>query len=482
MKKEAVLVSLIIFVGLLFRIYKIDTPLGDFHSFRQADTASVARNFVEKGFDLTKPTYHDFSNVQSGKENPLGYRMVEFPIYNAMFAALYKFVPIGNIPIEVYGRSVSIFFSLITVGLVYFFLRREVDKTAAIWGSFILAVFPFSVFFSRTVLPETTALSFAFLSIFFLYIYNPALNSTFKRKLHFFLSVACFAIALLIKPTLIFFALTLLYLFITKHKWNVLKKVSVYLFFVLAVAPVFLWRNYILQYPEGIPYSEWLYGMVNTSEGWQTVFLKPAFFRWIFFERINNIILGGYLTAFLVLGIFTKYKKYFLYSVLLSSLAYLLVFEGGNVQHEYYQILILPALAMFVGSGISTILKQKKVFINSFASVLGVCAIVLFSFAMSYYRVKDYYNYSLDLLNTSKVIRDITQKDDKIVTDTLGDTTLLYLSDRKGSPHIYKTVDEFKNDNYKYLVTMDQKRIAELKADKRRSVLFETAQFAIFKL
>ncbi len=228
-KLDFFLLSIILFVALLFRLYKINIPLADLHSWRQADTAAVARNFIKGNFDLMHPRYDDLSNVQSGFDNPQGYRMVEFPIYNAMFAKLYQLYP--AIPLEQWGRLVSIFFSLITIAIIYYLVLKEKNRTAAFFSGFIYATFPFIVFFSRTVLPESTALGMTMLSVFFLYVANP------KQKVSYYLlvllSLITFSAALLIKPTVIFFAIPLVYIFFRTYKWKFLKSPIFYLYFLL---------------------------------------------------------------------------------------------------------------------------------------------------------------------------------------------------------------------------------------------------------
>ena len=57
-------------------------------------------------------------------------------------------------------------------------------------------------------------------------------------------------------------------------------------------------------------------------------------------------------------------KKYLLISFVFSALAYIFVFQGGNLQHEYYQILILPVFAIMIGLGVSFVFDHKKEFIN----------------------------------------------------------------------------------------------------------------------
>jgi hypothetical protein len=80
----------IILLGFVVRVYKIDTPLADWHSWRQADTASVAVEYVKHGIDLLHPKYMDLSNIPSGMENPEGFRMVEFPLIPALVALIFK--------------------------------------------------------------------------------------------------------------------------------------------------------------------------------------------------------------------------------------------------------------------------------------------------------------------------------------------------------------------------------------------------------
>ena len=476
---DTVILLTIICVAFAFRLYKINTPLADLHSWRQADTAAVGRNFVKQGFDFLHPRYDDLSNVQSGKENPQGYRFVEFPIYNALFALSSKLAPV--FPIEVHGRIVTILFSLVTIGVIYYLARKEAGRIAAIAASATFAIMPFFVFFSRVVLPDPAATSLAFLAIFFLYKALDFESKQFKQFLIFYvLSFISFASALLVKPTVIFYALPLLYLFIDRYKISILKNIWFYLYFVLGFIPLLMWRQYIQAYPEGIPASGWLITSVNTFEGQKNIFLKPAFFRWIFFERINNYIFGGYVLVLFIIGILTKNRRYFLHTILAAALLYLFVFEGGNVQHEYYQILILPALALFVGLGTQFILTNTKNNINRVAAYPILIIVIILGFSFSYYKVKDYYATPSDLPQIANIIQTLTKEDDKIVTDRLGDTTLLYLANRKGAPAVYKSTIELKQQGYKYLVTADPHMISDLKKDLK--VVFQNDTFILFKL
>jgi hypothetical protein len=84
---------LVIAVGVFVRLYKVDNPIADWHSFRQADTASVGRVYVDEGIDVFVPRYHDVSTTQSGLSNMQGYRFVEFPLFSVLHVLLHKFFP-----------------------------------------------------------------------------------------------------------------------------------------------------------------------------------------------------------------------------------------------------------------------------------------------------------------------------------------------------------------------------------------------------
>ncbi len=477
-KKDGFILGVILFVALLLRLYHINAPLADFHSWRQADTAAVARNFERTGFNLFKPTYDDYSNVQSGMDNPNGYRFVEFPIYNAMFAGLHTVMPF--LSLEIWGRIVSILFSLICIAVLYYLALVEVGRITAIFTAITFAVMPFFVYFSRTILPDNAALSFAFVSIFLLHLFTTEKKQN-KQVAWFLLSSFSFAIALLIKPMVAFYGIPLLFLFVRKYKFTTPKQLQIILYFLIAGAPFLLWRYYITRFPEGIPASNWLFTQVNTSEGEKDIFMRPAFFRWVFFERINNLILGGYLTAFFVLGFIKKQKTWLPFIITAASFLYIFVFQGGNVQHEYYQIVAFPGIALAVGLGVAAILEGSSVFLHRYIVMPIIVVVFAASFLFSWFQVQGYYNVPADLLLMAKIIQTFSKPTDLVVADRMGDTTLLYLSDRKGSPILNKEPEEFKKMGYSYILTDKSEVIAKLKKAQYR-VLFENNQFALFAL
>lgn len=469
-----VLLLALLIMGFFARKYKIDSPVSDWFSWRQTDTAAVGRFYAKDGIDVMKPRFYDLSSIQSGIENPHGYRMVEFPAYSATFAFLYE--TFGQVSIETWARIVTSVLSLAALVVIYILLYEETGLFGAFFGSLFFAVFPYVVFYSHTILPDMPATSLAVLSLYFTYRYSRG-----KSWIHLIFALLLFALGLLVKPMVIFYGFVHLYLIMFASGRRGKKALLALLIFSLSAVPVYLWRNYIQQFPEGIPASSWLLTSVSTSTGMHNIFMRPAFFRWIFYERINNLILGGYVMFFLIYGFFYKTKQTLLhYAFALSALSYLFVFQGGNVQHDYYQIIITPALAMLLGYGVQLFINQRQL---GFLVVRVFTVLVLFgaSLAFSYYQVKAYYNQNSDWLLIADVIRSVTSPQDTLVLDALGDTTILYLSDRKGYPAPYKELSEFKKQGADYFVTTNSDYKNKFK-DSTFSLIFENDKVLVFRL
>ncbi len=465
----------LVLIGLLFRLYKVDNSLTEWFSWRQTDTAAVGKFFLKNGFNLLRPQYYDLSNIQSGMDNPQGWRFVEFPLYSAAFAFLYQ--AIGLFSFEVWARLVTIVLSLTTLAVVYYLLDQEYGRWEAFFGGLFFAISPFIVFYSRAILPDMPAVSLAMMAVFFFYLF-----AKHHRGWAFPAGTVFFALSLLVKPTAIFFAIIPLYLILTGRQTRTKKIILSGLFLALSALPLMWWRNYIKGFPEGIPASQWLLTSANTPAGLQNIFLRPAFFRWIFFERINNLILGGFMSFFVLLGLLIPHpghKSVLHYVMAAGMVLYLFTFQGGNVQHEYYQTLITPALSMLVGVGAGAYLRQKKAG-YMFVRAIVVIAIFVASFFYSFYQTENNYNESPHQLLTADIIRSLTRSDDIIVTDTTGDTTLLYLSDRRGYPAPYKDTEELKKQGAKYFVTSDLSYKERFQG--RYRLVFENDQVLIFAL
>lgn len=458
--KRALILILLISLGFLVRLYKFSEPIADWHSFRQSDTAAVAQIYVNEGYNLLYPKYFDISNVQSGLDNPQGYRFVEFPIYSFLHAFLFK--SIGLLSFEQWGRLINILVSIVTSFVVFSLLKKYISEFAAYSGLIAYLFLPFSIFYSRVILPDVMMTTSIMLGIYFFDKWNE--NSKLKTQnskpkvknkkylifniSYFVLSVLFTAMALLLKPFAVFFVFPFMYLAYNRFGLKMFIKWQLYIFAIVAVMPFALWRNWIAQFPEGIPASAWLFN----GNG---IRFRPAFFRWIFFERITKLILGYFGALFLVFSLpYFKSKKILLFlAFALSSLTYLIVIATGNVQHDYYQILIIPTICMFIGIGAAWVYNFLSRKFNKYLGVSIISLVALSAFYFSWIQVRDYFNINdRGMVEAGTRANEILPRDALIIAPYDGSTTLLNISQRRGWPVFQLSIEKLIDKGADYMV------------------------------
>lgn len=140
----------ILLVALLLRLQHIHDPLLDHPNWRQGDTASIARNFAQLRYNLLYPQT-DYNGP------PPNYVELELQILPYLAATLYKVFGVH----EIFGRLLSILFSLGTVLVTGLFARRLYGSAiAGLAAAAVFAVFPGSVYYGRTFTPDVVMVFF----------------------------------------------------------------------------------------------------------------------------------------------------------------------------------------------------------------------------------------------------------------------------------------------------------------------------------
>ena len=196
-------------LALAVRCYGLAAPLLDYHSWRQADTAAIARNYAANGYRLLYP------QVDWGGLTP-GYVESEFPLYTYTLALLYGIFGVH----EWLGRLLTALAGAASAVALYGLVRSSAGEQdarpgaarapgrAALYAGLALALMPFPVYFGRAVMPDTWMLLAAILAIW-----------TFRRWLdrpsagRFAVALLCGALAPLAKtPNLPIVAAPLAYM------------------------------------------------------------------------------------------------------------------------------------------------------------------------------------------------------------------------------------------------------------------------------
>ncbi len=434
-------ILLIILIGAFaVRYYKITNQVADWHAWRQADTITVSQNYVDFGIDLLSPRYYDLSPTQTGVYNPQGLRFVEFPIFNLVNVLVYKAIP--KISLEVWGRLISVFCAIGTTFFLYLIGKKFLNKWGALATAFFYAFIPYNIYFTRVILPEPMTVFFAISSIWFFIVYIEKEN-----KFHLFLSAILFSLAMLLKPFIIFYFPIYIYLYIKKFGikafWT---KVDIYIALAIVLVPVFLWRIWMNLRPYGIPASNWLFN----DDG---IRFKMAFWRWIFGERLGYLILGIWGVPLFIFGLLKKQN----WGVILSAFGmflYVSVVATGNVRHDYYQTLTIPAIALMLASG-AIALWQSEGFNKWIARPLLIFCIVMM-FGMGWYQIKgDYQINHYEVIAAGKEVDKITPKDAMVIAPYNGDTTFLYQTHRFGWPIVDRSFDELIKLGADYFVSVN---------------------------
>lgn len=442
MKKVELLgLGIIILIAFTVRLYKIDRPVADWHSWRQADTAAVARNFIKDGFNPFIPRYDDMSTQTNGLDNPNRYRFVEFPIYNSIIAAVWFFTGVN----EVYARLTTVFITLGSTLFLYLLVRYFSGVQTALLAAFFFAVIPYNVFYSSAILPGPFMV-FALLGLYFFFAKWMESDKVFWGIL-----AGLFAnLAILSWPIALFFMLPIFYLAFGKYGILMFRKPHLLLFAVCAILPFGFFRVWMTQFPEGIP--NWRF-LINEGN----IRFKGAFFRWLIAERMGNLILtvGGF--PLFILGILQKpqnKEKFFYLFYLASAILYFAVFASGNVRHDYYQVPFIPVAAIFMAIGTKAILIDSQ--FNKYLAPFAVVFLVGLMLAFGYFEVKGFYWINRpQIVEAGRAADRLLPKDAVVIAPYNGDAAFLYQTNRHGYPIVDRPLGEFVERGTKYLVSVD---------------------------
>lgn len=472
MKKfNLIIIFVIMILGAALRLYRLDAPLADWHSWRQTDTASVAREYVKNGIDLMHPTYHDLSSIPSGLDNPNGYRFVEFPIISALHATLAKNYP--QLGLVEWGRLLSVISSTLSIGLIYLIMQTVSGNLAAMVAALVYATLPYNIFYGRVILPEPHLILFMLAALYaFIRYYE-----TGKVVALIFYTITM-TLAVLMKPTALVVGVPIALYALFGTKVNLKRLGVVALVSALSVLPYAWWRSYVASYPAGIPANAWLFN----GNG---IRFKGAWLRWLFGDRIGRLILGYWGMIPLGFGLLAigqkKSETTIVGGLALASLVYMAVIATGNVQHDYYQIQIIPSLAMLIGVGVSYVYTLRKTLFSkiTLTLILGTC--YLTSLALGWYEVRGYFNINNPaIVAAGERIDAITNADAKVIAPYMGDTAFLFQTNRTGWP-IGGDIDlKIKSGASYYVTTTRDAEYQELK--KKYTLVEETEQYSIIKL
>ncbi len=105
------------------------------------------------------------------------------------------------------------------------------------------------------------------------------------------------------------------------------------------------------------------------------------------------------------------------------------------IQHDYYQIILAPTIAVFLGLGVTLLLSISKNNINKWFLYPGIGVIIIFSILFSGYQVIDYYQINHpEIIEAGARADQLLPSNAKVIAPYNGDTAFLYQTNRQGWP------------------------------------------------
>ena len=357
------------------RCYGLTAPLLDYHAWRQADTAAIARNFMAGGYHLLYP------QVDWGGLTP-GYVESEFPLYTGMLSLLFGLVG----PVAWPGRLLTALASAAATGALYRLMRPLAGERAALYGGACLAIVPFPLYFGRAVMPDSLMLLMAILALWSLlrWLEHPTAGRLAA-------ALVCGALAPLAKtPNLLIAGVPLAYLALAarppRRLWPALA-----LYATTFVVPSLLWMRHAAALPLDPRLS---FGIAEKLFDLRLL-ADPAFYRLVGRWSAETVLTWAGL-PFFAAGLWPARRPgggrfaWLPYFWLLGVALFFLAAAAGVVGQDYYILPLAGPGAWFTGVGLARVRGWAAPRAPRLGRFLPAAALVLIA-ALSFVRVVPLY-------------------------------------------------------------------------------------------
>ena len=418
-----------ILLGVLLRSIQLWMPITGIHSWRQADTAAMARNFYLSNTPIWLP------QIDWGGASP-GFVESEFPLFPYLTSQLYQLFGLH----EWLGRGLSILFSGLTIWLVIRLGVRWFNPRAGWWGGIAMAVAPLGVYYGRTFQAEALLLFCAAAAL-----ESHSLWRIQKSKWLLILSWMLFTTAALLKVIpLLWLGLPLLLVEITSSRptqaqslWrlahrslNLLRNPGFWIYSGASIAVVAGWYLHAYQLGESSGLSFGFWGAGSDRSGLSLVLDANSWLNLTLRVALRLLVVAW--IPFLILGIRRSWRTgggqialSGLGGVLLCTIATM----RASTIHEYYQLPILLFTSPLIGLGWQGFQQRHADWQSRVLLCLGL-VVSLTVLSVDYWTVEQ--RQSRAWMPLALTIRRDLPADARLVSVTNTDPTLLNLARRQG--------------------------------------------------
>lgn len=440
----------ILLMATAFRLYRLDVPYVDAHSWRQVTNADIARLWTEHPINIF------FPQVSWG--GPDGYVGLEFPLIQALAAIFWRIVGFS----EPLGRLVPAAFSVVSVYLMYLLGTRLMSRPVGRGAAFLLAFSPTYTYFGRTLLSDVPMMCFSIGAVlaYANYFFGPG------RRRDAVLGAVCLALAGLVKIPAILILGPIGWMALMTRRWRVLDDPWIMSGILAALGAIGLWyfhadRIFLetgltqaifrpsSQYSGDIAAVSGPFLKVSHWTRWSDPDLAHQFLtvaRRVWDLHLTPLGAIGTIVGFVAVW---RARRTVVDIWLLAGLSLVLVSLPGQFFHEFHQLPLLAPLALYFGMGTAPLfdgawlsrLIAAPVVRRIAAAALAIvwAGLAVESFAESPVRTILYrpHNLNLGLIDAGEAIQQATPPGSLLVTveyDRYGSNSpmLLYYSRRRG--------------------------------------------------
>ena len=416
-------------LGSLLRLVQIWMPVLGVHSWRQADTAAMARHFSQEGTPIWLPQI-DWGGASTGLVES------EFPLYPFLVSRLYDLLGVQ----EWLGRGLSVLCSALTIWLVMRLGRRWFNPEAGWWAGLAFAIAPLGVYFGRAFQAEALLLLCAAGALDSMSIWS-------ERRLPWALALSWlgFTTAGLIKVIpLLWLGLPLLMVQLTFNPQGEVTRLQslpgrmmrllgrpvfwLYVGTSLAAIAGWYWHAHHLGQASGLSFGFWGAGADRSSlsllldiNGWINLLLRVG---------LRLLSLVG--VPFLLIGLWASWRSrggQIAISGLVGVLLCTVATMRSSTIHEYYQLPLLLFSSPLIGLGWQRWNQQRPRWqprlLLSLALVVSLTVLSVDYWAVEHRQRQAWMPLALTIRRDLRV-------GERIVSVTSTDPTLLNLARRQG--------------------------------------------------
>jgi 4-amino-4-deoxy-L-arabinose transferase-like glycosyltransferase len=482
---------LILCLATAFRLYRVDVPYVDAHSWRQVQNADIARLWSRGPFNLFYPPVS-----WGGPDGVIG---SEFPLVHAVTAGVWRAFGYS----DALGRFVGVCFSVAAVWALYLLGARLFGKPTGRAAAALLAISPGAIYFGRLILSDTPMVLFSILGIWGYLAYFDEGRPRFAV-----MGAVCVALAGLVKLPAALVFMPVAWIAWRAKRWQGIFDSWFLPTTVAAAGAIGLWYLHADRIAVQTGLTVAIFRPAGTLPWDVMPFTGPIspVSSWTRLETLRNMRVWGTLwermvwlhltpigTALVFIGFATLWRctrRTVVDAWTLAALLFCLVSMEGQRHHQFYQLPLLPPLMLYAGAAAAPVFDRRSYrrFGSAALPAMGVALLAVSLLAVVQFRhsgvIPDLYRVgwmNYPLIRAGEAINHATPKKALLVTieyDHGGTNSpmLLYFADRHGwsfdaESMLPITIDYLRTQGACYVATSHWSLLEAIRPQSARRIL-----------